>query len=70
MKFYKVKAVASVQDVTPDSETHWVGTQADAAKARKKLADDGFKRAEITTDEVDVPTDKTGLLDWLNKNAR
>lgn len=70
MKFYKVSAVASVQDESPDSATHWVGTQSDAAAARKKLAADGFKRVEIKTDEIDVPTDKAGLLDWLNKNAK
>jgi hypothetical protein len=58
--------------ITVDSERNadfrpiWVGTQSDAGKTRKELVADGFKRAEITTDEVDVPTNKEGLLAFLN----
>lgn len=44
----------------------WVGTQSDAGKARKTFVEDGFKRAEITTQEVDVPTNKEGLINFLN----
>jgi hypothetical protein len=47
----------------------FVGSQADAASKRKELVAEGFKRAEITTVEVDVPTDKAGLLDFLNLMA-
>lgn len=61
MKLYRVSANADVQKVV------WVGTQSDAAKIRKELVSDGFKRAELSTEEVDVPTNKEGLLEFLNK---
>ena len=47
----------------------YVVSQADAASTRKRLVDEGFRRADITTTEVDVPTDKTGLLSFLNLMA-
>lgn len=50
--------------------TKWVGTQADAASARKTWVTAGAKRDEIVTDEVDVPTDKQGLLEFLNALGR
>ena len=61
MKLYRVSANADVQKIV------WVGTQSDAAKARKEFVSDGFKRAELSTEEVDVPTNKEGLLEFLNK---
>ena len=61
MKLYRVSANADVQKVV------WVGTQSDAAKTRKEFVADGFKRAELSTEEVDVPTNKEGLLEFLNK---
>ena len=45
----------------------WVGTQADAAATRKAFMEEGAKRADLDTKEVDVPTDKAGLLEFLNK---
>jgi len=46
---------------------HWDGTQADAAKRRKELKTNGCR--DIETKEIDVPTDKQGLLAWLNENC-
>lgn len=45
----------------------WSGTQVDARADRKALKEEGF--GEPDTQEVDVPTDKQGLLAWLNENA-
>lgn len=52
-------------------ECVWAGTQADARKARiafeaayKELP--STKRPRIEVEEVEVPTDKQGLLAWLN----
>lgn len=45
----------------------WVGTQADAATQRAAYANQGIKRGDIHTKQVDVPTDKAGLLDFLNR---
>ena len=41
------------------------GTQAEAAKQRKLLKLDGMRN--IDTSEVDVPTDKAGLMAYLNE---
>ena len=60
MKLYRVSANADVQKIV------WVGTQSDATKARKEFVADGFKRAELNTEEVDVPTNKEGLIAFLN----
>lgn len=49
--------------------TEYVGTQAEGVAQRKKLKEDGFAQKHITTEDVEVPTDKAGLIDWLNKNA-
>lgn len=61
MRLYKITAVSGA-----DNKTLWVGSQGDAGKTRKGLVESGFKRAEITTEEVDVPTNKEGLLGFLN----
>lgn len=45
----------------------WQGTQADARAERKRLADEG--KTDIVTKDVDVPTNKPGLLAWLNSNV-
>jgi hypothetical protein len=48
----------------------WRGTQADARKAEKDL-EEQFGRHEVEKFEaVNVPTDKAGLLDFLNENAK
>ncbi|NLA67257.1 MAG: hypothetical protein GX856_03230, partial [Gammaproteobacteria bacterium] len=45
----------------------WHGSQAEAASHRKHLNSVlKIKRDHITTEEVDVPTDKKGLLNFLN----
>mgnify|MGYP003544660126 CR=1 FL=1 len=64
MKLYKTT-------VSPGDKTtvSWQGTQADAASVRKRAMDDGAKRKDVTTEDVEVPTDKAGLLAWLNANC-
>lgn len=42
------------------------GSQTEASKARAQLKRDGFK-AESQT--IEVPTNKAGLLAWLNENV-
>ena len=42
----------------------WCGTKSDAASDRKRLKVDGMR--DIETEEVDVPTDKAGLLTFLS----
>lgn len=63
MKLYRIEAIS---EQGADIIVRWVGTQSDAAKTRKELVADGFKRAELNTEEVDVPTNKEGLIAFLN----
>lgn len=79
MKLYKVTSPAHNfgTEVEPDlvaAATVWRGTASDARKARIAL-EVAFKdikpakRPRVEVEEVDVPTNKTGLLVWLNGNA-
>jgi hypothetical protein len=43
----------------------WCGTKADAAAAAKKAKDD-FEVESVMWEPVEVPTDKPGLMRWLN----
>ncbi len=53
---------------TEDSKTHviWGGSQSAAASARKEMLARGATRKDIKTYEVDVPTGKEGLMQFLN----
>lgn len=62
MKLYKINASSGDNGIT-----QWAGSQSECAKIRKELvSDQGFKRADITTDEVEVETKKEGLIAFLN----
>ena len=54
--------------------TSWQGTQADARAKRIQLESvfkdiKPAKRPKVIVEEVDVPTSKGELLNWLNENA-
>lgn len=62
MRLYKVSVRGS--DVI---KPRYVGSQAEAASARKVLSTiHKIPRDCIDTDEVEVPTTKKELLEWLN----
>ena len=64
MKLYKTTARLDDRDVT-----RWTGTQSDSKKARMELAEEhGLKKTEVEIEEVEVPTNKPGLLAFLNEN--
>ena len=67
MRLYKLTQT----DAGPEPvRIRWVGTQADAAAMRKEWNTKlHVKRDDILTEEVDVPTDKKGLLEFLNGRA-
>jgi hypothetical protein len=46
---------------------NWQGSLADAATARREAKSEGYE--DVKTEEVDVPTQKAPLLDFLNENA-
>lgn len=62
MKLYLITAT------TEDSKMHviWGGSQSDAASARKEMLARGATRKDTKTYEVDVPTGKEGLMQFLN----
>ena len=62
MKLYKTTYTDDGADST--LRRSWTGSLDAAGKDRKRLKIDGMR--EIKTDEVNVPTDKTGLLAFLN----
>jgi hypothetical protein len=43
----------------------WVGTQADAAAEKKRMKSVGIGNPDVK--DIDVPTDKQGLLRFLNE---
>lgn len=72
MKLYKItRPVHELNGEDVNGETVFVGTQADARKTRIEF-EAPFKhlkpkdRPEVTVEEVDVPTDKAGLISYLN----
>lgn len=77
MKLYKITQPAAALDpmeVDTQQTIRFEGTQADARKTRIEFEEPfkcvkPAKRPRVEVEEVDVPTDKNGLLDWLNKNA-
>ena len=78
MKLYKItRPIYTIKPGERESEdikgaTQFAGSQADARKARIEL-EAPFKhlkpkdRPEVTVEEVEVPTDKKGLIEYLNE---
>lgn len=64
MNLYKTFAT---DKATAAVTVSWQASQTDASKVRAQLKRDGCK-AESQT--VNVPTAKSPLLDWLNKNVK
>ena len=79
MKLYKITSPFydfgdGASDSVYPQQRRWEGTQADARK-RRIACEEPFKgvkpanRPRVEVEEVDVPTDKAGLLAFLNTNA-
>lgn len=63
MKLYKTTCTDHAG--RPVKPAIWNGTQVDARETRQ-----AYKAVGVAeTKEVDVPTDKAGLLTWLNENC-
>ena len=65
MKLYKTTGVS--KDGEAKDVVSWQASQTDASKARTALKGTGHK---ATSQTVEVPTSKGGLLDWLNENVK
>lgn len=73
MKLYKVtRPIHEFNDEDVDGVVQFAGTQADARKTRIDF-EAPFKslkpkdRPEVKVEEIDVPTDKKGLIEYLNE---
>ena len=64
MKLYLTSYLDDSEDRDTDQCKVYHGTQADASKGRVALKKDGMRNIE--TKDVDVPTDKAGLIAYLN----
>jgi hypothetical protein len=70
MKLYKVSAKYSIKlNGAPVLQTpsKYLGTKGECIAYRKELMEAGAKRKEIETEAVDIPTNKEGLVEWLNQ---
>lgn len=76
MRFYQLEVkqnTAVSEDVLiVETVTHWFGTERDAVIARNQMFKEGklvgLKREQVIY-PVDVPTDKAGLLKFLQDNV-
>lgn len=68
MRLYKISAAIESKDLSDAVlRIRYVGSQSEAVAARKALLELGAKRKDIDSLEVDVPTDKAGLMAFLNQ---
>lgn len=66
MKLYRVEHTVTGADAP---SVQWLGSEAECTSHRKTIVAAGTKRADIETETIDIPTDKKGLLAWLNENG-
>ncbi len=67
MKLYRVSS-----EVTLDNgkeAVKWVGTQSGVVAIKKEWMATGMKRKEISTEDIEVPTKKEELVEWLNERS-
>ncbi len=69
MNLYLVTAKIDVYADGPHEASEFVGSQAEAGTVRARMVKEGTPRKNITTTAVNVPTDKEGLLRFLNLMA-
>ncbi len=69
MRAYKVSTNVQAEDDDGYIKvTQFAGTQATAKATRRDfMADHGVKMAEVSIEEVDVPTSKGPLIDFVNE---
>ncbi len=74
MKLYVV--TATIIESSPEgaigssgarSVSKWVGSQKEVADTKRDLLNSGARKSSITVIDVEVPTDKKGLLGFLNE---
>lgn len=66
MKLYLVDALVTTP-TSAEQLARWAGSKAEVAAIRKEFKEKGAKNSQITTTEIEVPTNKQGLLAFLNE---
>lgn len=68
MKLYRTHVHTHPDVIGP--KPMWSGSKAEASKQRTQLCElHGLKRTQLETVEVEVPTNKVDLIDWLNRQG-
>ena len=62
MQLYKTTALFEDRP----AKTSWSGSMAAASGDRASFVADGAKRKDVKTEDINIPTDKSGLLNFLN----
>lgn len=71
MRLYKVHATPATPGPEVKRVVKWGGSMAEARAAKKEIvAKHGVKASSVSMDETEVPTNKAGLIAWLNENVR
>jgi hypothetical protein len=68
MKLYQLKWI---DPASGESRRAYAGSKAAATHERIAVFDSvrgKLRKTDIDIEEVDVPTDKVGLIDWLNRH--
>ena len=68
MKLYRIDYAEYLGDGHESPRVAWCGTQKEVALFKKGIKEDDDLNLEHISD-VDIPTDKPGLLTWLNTNV-
>lgn len=69
MKLYRITYVDPKESAPRPLRAVWCGTQAEA-KAKHRVLVERYERWNVDpAAPVEIPTDKAGLLAWLNENA-
>lgn len=68
-KLYKVQVKEPLAHKGGERPIRWAGAEAAARKEKKALCEEhGLKANGADYEDVEVPTNKAGLLVWLNEN--
>lgn len=81
MRLYKISSPSHIifgkeePDLEIAAKISWQGNQADARKKRIEFEEPfkeikAMKRPKVVVEEVDIPTNKDGLLAFLNENCK